>query len=46
MNSGVVRLSLVRGLKMLFLEWVTMTPGGFGFLEAESKVGVVDVVGL
>ena len=41
-----VRLSLVRGLKMLFLERVTMTRGGFGFLEVESKVGVEDVVGL
>ena len=30
---------------MLFLERVTMTRGGFGILEAESKVGVGDVVG-
>ena len=31
---------------MLFLEQVTMTRGGFGFLEVELKVGVKNVVGL
>ena len=36
----------MRGLKMLFLEWVTMTRGGFGFSEAKSEVWVRDVVGL
>ena len=36
----------MKGLKMLFLEWVTMTQGEFGFSEAESKGRVEDVVGL
>ena len=36
----------MKGLKILFMEWVTMTQGEFGFLEAGSKVGVEDVMGL
>ena len=36
----------MRGLKLLFLEQVTMTREGFGFLEAKLKVGFGDVVGL
>ena len=40
MNSLAVGLSLVRGLKMLFLKRVTMTRGGFRFSKAKSKVGL------
>ena len=40
------KLKLGEGFEMLFLEWVTMTQGEFGFSEAESKVGVEDVMGL
>ena len=32
-----MRLSLVMGLKMLFLEWVIMTQGVFGFKKWNGK---------